>query len=71
MIESYHNNLKFFLNQRANTHFQQKWITKLLGYNYEIQYKHGSDNVEVDALSRQPGIDDSFEDSNDQLGSEL
>ncbi|XP_070681753.1 uncharacterized protein [Malus domestica] len=39
---------------RANTLFQQKWVTKLLGYDYEIQYKHGVENVVADALSRPP-----------------
>jgi hypothetical protein len=31
---------------------QQKWVTKLFGYDYEIIYKKGKDNVVVDALSR-------------------
>jgi hypothetical protein len=31
---------------------QQKWVTKLFGYHYEIIYKKGKDNVVADALSR-------------------
>jgi hypothetical protein len=27
---------------------QQKWVTKLFGYDYEIIYKNGKDNVVVD-----------------------
>ena len=32
---------------------QHKWVTKMLGYGYEIIYKKGKDNVVVDALSHQ------------------
>jgi hypothetical protein len=31
---------------------KQKWVTKLFGYDYEIIYKKGKDNVVADALSR-------------------
>ena len=31
---------------------QQKWVTKMLGYDFEIIYKKGKKNVVVDALSR-------------------
>jgi len=31
---------------------QQKWVAKMLGYDYEILYKKGKENVVVDALSR-------------------
>lgn len=34
------------------TPFQLKWLFQLLGFDYEIQYKKGSENVVVDALSR-------------------
>jgi hypothetical protein len=29
---------------------KKKWVTKLFGYDYEIIYKKGKDNVVVDAL---------------------
>ena len=38
--------------QRLNTPWQQKVFTKLLGMQYKIVYKQGSDNRVVDALSR-------------------
>ncbi|KAM1741967.1 hypothetical protein ACFX12_012016 [Malus domestica] len=52
IIKTDHHSLKFFLQNIAHTHFQQKWISKLLGFDYEIQYKQGCDNVVAGALSR-------------------
>ena len=54
IIKTDHQSLKYILEQRIHTPLQQKWIAKLMGYDYEIQCKKGSDNIVVDALSRQP-----------------
>jgi hypothetical protein len=51
-IKTDHQSLKYFLEQRISSPEQQKWVTKLFGYDYEIIYKKGKDNVVVDALSR-------------------
>ncbi|KAH9783665.1 hypothetical protein KPL71_009410 [Citrus sinensis] len=45
--------LKYFF-QRVTTPEQQKWLAKLIGYEYEILYRPGRDNAAVDALSRRP-----------------
>ena len=41
-----------YLEQRITTPEQQKWVSKLLGYEYEIIYKSGKENSAADALSR-------------------
>jgi len=33
------------------------WLSKLMGYTYDIQYKTGRDNVAADALSRVPSAE--------------
>jgi hypothetical protein len=50
-IKKDHQSLKYFLEQRISSPEQQKWVTKLFGYDYEIIYKKEKDNVVVDALS--------------------
>jgi hypothetical protein len=37
-----------------------EWVTKKLGYNYEIIYKRGKENIVVDALSIQFKVDGSL-----------
>jgi hypothetical protein len=50
-IKTDHQSLKYFLEQHISSQEQQKWVTKLFGYDYDIIYKKGKDNVVADALS--------------------
>ncbi|KAL0446469.1 UNVERIFIED_CONTAM: Retrovirus-related Pol polyprotein from transposon [Sesamum latifolium] len=52
IIRTDQKSLKHILDQRVDSILQQKWITKLLGLSYEVQYKKGSDNRAADALYR-------------------
>lgn len=52
IIKTDHHSLKYLVEQRMVTPIQQKWLSKLLGFDYEIQYKKGVDNVAADSLSR-------------------
>lgn len=53
-IRTDHRSLKYFLDQRVATPEQQKWVAKLLGYDYEILYRPGRENSAANALSRRP-----------------
>ncbi|KAL0411111.1 UNVERIFIED_CONTAM: hypothetical protein Slati_3700800 [Sesamum latifolium] len=52
IIKTDHQSIKHILEQKADTALQQKWISKLLGLDYEVKYKIGKENKPADALSR-------------------
>lgn len=52
LIKIDHQSLKFLLEQKVTTLMQQKWLSKLLGFDYQILYRSGKTNVAADALSR-------------------
>ncbi|GJT13662.1 putative ribonuclease H-like domain-containing protein [Tanacetum coccineum] len=54
VVKTDHMSLKYLLEQRISTTAQTKWLTKLLGYDYKIEYKKGATNRGADALSRCP-----------------
>ncbi|XP_027171840.1 uncharacterized protein LOC113771462 [Coffea eugenioides] len=63
IIKTDHESLKYLLDQKINTSLQQKWLVKLMGMDYEIQYKKGKENVVADALSRRGDLENTAETS--------
>jgi hypothetical protein len=51
-IKVAHQSLKYFLEKHLSSLEQEKWVSKLFGYDYEIIYKKGKNNVVADTLSR-------------------
>lgn len=52
-IKTDQRSLKYLMDKKITTPEQQKWVSKPFGYDYEILYKPGKDNLAADALSRQ------------------
>lgn len=44
--------LKYLLEQKVKTEKKQKWLAKLLGYSFTIEYKRGQENKVANALSQ-------------------
>ena len=47
-----HNSLRFFLEKKQLQERQQKWVSKIQAYDFDIEYVKGKNNVVADALSR-------------------
>ena len=43
------------MEQKISTPIQQFWLSKLMGFDYDIQYRSGNDNVAANAPSRVGG----------------
>ena len=52
VIKTDHQSLKYLLEQRLTTPSQARWLPKIMGFDYSIQYRKGKENQGVDALSR-------------------
>ena len=53
LVRTDQQSLKFLMEQREVGPEYQKWVSKLMGYDFEIQYRTGVSNRVADALSRQ------------------
>jgi Reverse transcriptase (RNA-dependent DNA polymerase)/RNase H-like domain found in reverse transcriptase/Integrase zinc binding domain/Retroviral aspartyl protease len=52
VIRTDHRSLHHLLTQTIQTPEQQQFLSKLVGYDFSIEYKSGSSNAAADALSR-------------------
>jgi hypothetical protein len=51
-VRTDHFSLKYLLDQRLSTIPQHQWASKLLGFDFKVEYKPGAKNTVVNALSR-------------------
>jgi hypothetical protein len=49
-----HNSLKHFLEQKDLSERQQKWVSRVHAYDFDIECVKGKNNVVADALSKRP-----------------
>ncbi|XP_031478914.1 uncharacterized protein LOC116249789 [Nymphaea colorata] len=54
VVRTDHSSLRYMVKQRVSTPIQQRWLAKLLGYDFTIEYKKGTENSAADSLSRMP-----------------
>jgi hypothetical protein len=52
IIRTDQKSLRYLFEQTITTEAQQKWLVKLMGYDFSIEYKKGCDNSAADSLSR-------------------
>lgn len=56
VVRSDQQSLRYLLQQREVNPEYQKWVRKLMGFDFEVQFKPGASNRVADALSRKPGV---------------
>lgn len=56
IIRTDQKSIRHLLEQTITTEAQQKWLVKLLGYDFKIEYKKGLENTTADSLSRREEV---------------
>jgi hypothetical protein len=51
VVKTNQNSLKYFLEQKDLSERQQKWVTKVHAFDFDIEYVKGKKNIMDDALS--------------------
>jgi hypothetical protein len=54
VVRTDHKSLKYFLEKIELNERDQKWVSKIQAYNFDIEVVKGKNNVVADALSRRP-----------------
>ncbi|KAL5751081.1 hypothetical protein ACOSP7_025684 [Xanthoceras sorbifolium] len=60
VVRTDHQSLKHLWNQKITTVAQQRWLYKLMGFDFVVEYKSGRENVVADALSRRHDQEESI-----------
>jgi hypothetical protein len=54
VVKTDHNSLKYFLDQKDLSERQQKWVSNIQAFDFDIEYFNGKTNFIAYALSRRP-----------------
>lgn len=60
-VRTDHYSLKYLLEQRLSTSPQIHWVSKLLGFDFGVEYRSGTTNKVADALSRREENDEDYQ----------
>jgi hypothetical protein len=52
VVKTDHNSLKYFLEKKDLSELQQKWVTKVQAFEFDIEYVKGKKKIVANALSR-------------------
>jgi hypothetical protein len=55
VVKTDHNSLKYFLKWKDLSERQQKWVTKVHAFDFDMEHVKGKKGIVADALSRRPG----------------